>query len=58
MARQCKRTSSITATTLLAAKKIDYPRFAAAATFKNSPKSRRAAEEELPSGGGELEEPF
>jgi site-specific DNA-methyltransferase (adenine-specific) len=41
---------------LLAAKKIDYPRFAADATFKKAPKSRKAAEEQIPLG--ELEEPF
>jgi site-specific DNA-methyltransferase (adenine-specific) len=42
---------------LLAAKKIDYPRFAADATFKKAPKSRKAAEEQIPLAG-ELEEPF
>lgn len=42
---------------LLAAKKIDYPRFAADATFKKAPKARKAAEEQLPLGG-EIEEPF
>ncbi len=42
---------------LLAAKKIDYPRFAADATFKKAPKARKAAEEQMPLGG-EIEEPF
>ncbi len=42
---------------LLAAKKIDYPRFAADATFKRAPKSRKAPEEQIPLSG-ELEEPF
>jgi len=43
---------------LLAAKKIDYPRFAADATFKKAPKARKAAEEQIPLGNGEIEEPF
>ena len=42
---------------LLAAKKIDYPRFAADATFKKAPKARKAAEEQMPLGG-DIEEPF
>ena len=42
---------------LLAAKKIDYPRFAADATFKKAPKARKAAEEQLPLTG-EIEDPF
>lgn len=33
---------------LLAGKKIDYPRFAADATFKKAPKARKAAEEQIP----------
>jgi hypothetical protein len=41
---------------LLAAKKIDYPRFAADATFKKAPKARKVAEEQMTLG--ELEEPF
>ena len=41
---------------LLAAKKVDYPRFAAAATFKKAPKARKAAEEQIPLR--EIEEPF
>jgi site-specific DNA-methyltransferase (adenine-specific) len=36
---------------LLSAKKIDYPRFAADATFKKAPKARKAAEEQMPLGG-------
>lgn len=43
---------------LLAGKRIDYPRFAADATFKKAPKSRKAAEEQIPLGGGESDEPF
>ncbi len=42
---------------LLAAKKIDYPRFAADATFKKAPKARTAPEEQMPLGG-DIEEPF
>ena len=42
---------------LLVAKKIDYPRFAADATFKKAPKARKAAEEQMQLGG-EIEEPF
>jgi capsule polysaccharide export protein KpsC/LpsZ len=42
---------------LLAAKKIDYPRFAADATFKKAPKARKAAEEQMPLTG-EIEDPF
>jgi site-specific DNA-methyltransferase (adenine-specific) len=42
---------------LLAGKKIDYPRFALDATFKKAPKSRKAAEEQIPLTG-ELDEPF
>jgi DNA modification methylase len=42
---------------LLAAKKIDYPRFAADATFKKAPKARKAAEEQIRLGDG-IEEPF
>ena len=41
---------------LLAAKKIDYPRFAADATFKKAPRSRKAPEEQIRLG--DLEEPF
>jgi hypothetical protein len=43
---------------LLAGKKIDYPRFAADATFKKAPKSRKAAEEQLPLGNVDPDEPF
>ncbi len=43
---------------LLGGKKIDYPRYAADATFKRAPKARKAAEEQMPLGGGEIEEPF
>jgi DNA modification methylase len=42
---------------LLAAKKIDYPRFAADATFKKAPKARTPAEEQMLLGG-DIEEPF
>jgi site-specific DNA-methyltransferase (adenine-specific) len=42
---------------LLAAKKIDYPRFATDATFKKAPKARKAAEEQMPLGEGN-DEPF
>jgi hypothetical protein len=42
---------------LLAAKKIDYPRFAVDATFKKAPKPRKAAEEQMPLTG-DIEEPF
>ena len=43
---------------LLQSKKIDYPRFASDATFKKAPKSRKAAEEQIPLGTDEIEEPF
>lgn len=43
---------------LLEGKKIDYPRYAADATFKKAPKTRKAAEEQIPLGGSEIEEPF
>jgi site-specific DNA-methyltransferase (adenine-specific) len=43
---------------LLAGKKIDYPRYAADATFKRAPKARKAAEEQIPLDGTEIEEPF
>jgi hypothetical protein len=42
---------------LLEGKKIDYPRYAADATFKKAPKSRKAAEEQI-SLGSDIEEPF
>ncbi len=42
---------------LLEGKKIDYPRYAADATFKKAPKARKAAEEQIPLGG-DMEEPF
>ena len=42
---------------LLQGKKIEYPRYAADVTFKKAPKSRKAAEEQMPLGG-EIEEPF
>jgi hypothetical protein len=42
---------------LLEGKKIDYPRYAADATFKKAPKSRKAAEEQIPLSG-DIEEPF
>jgi hypothetical protein len=43
---------------LLEGKKIDYPRYVVDATFKKAPKSRTAAEEQIPLATGELEEPF
>ncbi len=43
---------------LLEGKKIDYPRYAADATFKKAPKSRKDAEEQIPLGSGEIKEPF
>ena len=43
---------------LLEGKKIDYPRYAADATFKKAPKARKAAEEQIPLGSGDIEEPF
>jgi hypothetical protein len=42
---------------LLEGKKIDYPRYARDATYKKAPKSRKAAEEQIPLGG-EIDEPF
>jgi site-specific DNA-methyltransferase (adenine-specific) len=42
---------------LLAGKKIEYPRLLDV-TFKRAPKARKAAEEQMPLGGGEIEEPF
>lgn len=38
-------------------KGVEYPRFAADATFKKTPKARDAAEEKLPKGGGEIQKP-
>jgi NACHT-associated inactive restriction endonuclease len=43
---------------LLNGEKIDYPRFAADATFRKAPKARRATEEQIPLGTGEIDEPF
>ena len=43
---------------LFEGKKIDYPRYSRDATFKKAPKSRKAAEEQIPLGTGEIEEPF
>jgi hypothetical protein len=42
---------------LLEGKKIDYPRFAADATFKKAPRARKAVEEQMQLGS-EPEEPF
>jgi hypothetical protein len=42
---------------LLEGKKIDYPRYSRDATYKKAPKSRKAAEEQIPLGGN-AEEPF
>jgi len=39
-------------------KKIEYPRYATDATFRKAPKSRKAAEEQIPLSAGEIEEPF
>lgn len=43
---------------LLQGKKIDYPRYVVDATFKKAPRSRKPAEEQIPLGTGELEEPL
>jgi site-specific DNA-methyltransferase (adenine-specific) len=43
---------------LLDGKRVEYPRFAADTTLKKAPKARKAAEEQMPLGGGEIEEPF
>jgi hypothetical protein len=43
---------------LLDGKRVEYPRFAADATFKRAPKAKKAAEEQIPLGEGEIEEPF
>lgn len=43
---------------LLKGQKIEYPRAIVDATFKKAPKSRKAAEEQIPLGSGEIEEPF
>ncbi len=43
---------------LLEGKKIDHPRYVVDATFKKAPKSRKAAEEQIPLSTGEIEEPF
>ena len=43
---------------LLDGKRVEFPRFAADATFKRAPKARKAAEEQMPLGGGEIDEPF
>ena len=41
---------------LLVGKKIDYPRFALDATYKKAPRSRKAAEEQIPLAGAEVED--
>lgn len=43
---------------LLEGKRVEFPRFAADATFKRAPKARKAAEEQIPLGTGDIEEPF
>ena len=43
---------------LLNGKRVEFPRFASDATFKRAPKARKAAEEQIPLGGGDIEEPF
>ncbi len=43
---------------LLEGKRVEYPRYATDATFKRAPKARKAAEEQIPLGNGEIEEPF
>jgi site-specific DNA-methyltransferase (adenine-specific) len=42
---------------LLAGKKIEYPRLLDV-TFKKAPRARKAAEEQMPLGQTEIEEPF
>ncbi len=42
---------------LLEGERVEFPRFAADATFKRAPKAQKAAEEQMPLGG-EPEEPF
>jgi hypothetical protein len=41
---------------LLEGKRVEFPRFAADATFKKAPKARKAAEEQMPLGGAEAED--
>lgn len=41
----------------LEGKKIEYPRLLDV-TFKKAAKARKTAEEQMPLGGGEIEEPF
>ena len=43
---------------LLEGKRVEFPRFAADATFKKAPRSRKSAEEQIPLTTGEIEEPF
>ncbi|HEV2395652.1 MAG TPA: DNA methyltransferase [Candidatus Sulfotelmatobacter sp.] len=43
---------------LLEGKKIDYPRYVLDATYKKAPRSRKAAEEQIPLGAGDIDEPF
>jgi len=57
LAERYPRIQILSIAELLEGKKIDYPRYAADATFKRAPKSRKAAEEQIPLNG-EDEEPF
>ena len=43
---------------LLEGKRIEFPRFATDATFKRAPRAKKVAEEQIPLGDGEIEEPF
>ena len=43
---------------LLTGKKIEYPKFAADATYKKAPRARKAAEEQIPLGEAEMDGPF
>jgi hypothetical protein len=43
---------------VLEGKNIEYPRYVIDITFKKAPKSRKAAEEQIPLATGEIEDPF
>jgi len=59
LADKYPRIQILTIEELLAAKKVDYPRFAADATFKKAPKAKKSFEDrQLELNGDELEEPF
>jgi DNA modification methylase len=51
------RIQILTIENLLAGKQVAHPRLLDA-TFKKAPKARKAAEEQIPLGAGEIEEPF